>query len=187
MLEERIRRTMEQVRTFIADKPDAWALPEEAAEFLYAWILASGAKRGLEIGTSYGWSGLWLGAALRANNGGLITVDVEPRKSHVALQYFQEAGLTTNIEVVTGDAASVIKDLIGPFDFVLNDADKARSRQYFDLLLGKMIPRAVFISDNALSHPGSFDGFLEYVRSREDFYCLTVPIGNGFEIAVKLG
>ncbi len=185
-MEERVRRTIEQVRAFIADKPDAWALPEEAARFLHAWILATGAKRGLEIGTSYGWSGLWLGSALRANGGSLITIDVEPRKSRVALSHFQQAGLSTHIEVVTGDAAAAIKDLAGPFDFVLNDADKAGSRRYFDLLLHKMLPRGAFISDNAISHAGAFDGFLSHVQSREDFYSVTVPVGNGFEIAVKV-
>ncbi len=186
MLEQRIARTIDEVRTFIADKEDAWALPEEAATFLHAWILATGCKRGLEIGTSYGWSGLWIGSALRANGGGLITVDAEPRKSQTALSFFQQAGLTTNIEVVTGDAASVIRDLLGPFDFILNDADKPRSRQYFDLLVHKLLPRGAFISDNAISHADRFDGFFEYVRGRDDFLSVTVPIGSGFEIAVKV-
>ncbi len=185
MLDEHVRETIEKVRTFIADKADAWALPLTAAEFLHAWILATGAKRGLEIGTSYGWSGLWIGSALRENNGGLITIDVEPRKSRVALTHFQEAQLTTTIEVVTGDAGEIITDLAGPFDFVLNDADKQGSQRYFDLLTDKMAPGAAFISDNAISHAHAFAGFLENLRGREDFFSVTVPIGNGFSIAVK--
>jgi len=185
MLDEKVRRTIEQVKQFVSDKPDAWALPEPAARFLHSWILAAGAKRGLEIGTSYGWSGLWIGSALRANGGHLVTIDMEPRKSRLAEQHFTQAGLSEVIKPLTGNAADVIAGLPGPFDFVLNDADKAASRRYFDLLLPKLAPRAAFISDNAISHRESFDGFLEYVSSRGDFFCVTAPIGNGFHIAVR--
>lgn len=186
MLEAKIHRTIQRVKQFVADRPDAWALPESAARFLHTWILATGAKRGLEIGTSYGWSGLWIGSALHANGGGLTTIDVESRKSHLARRYFSEAGLSKVIQSLIGNAADIIADLPGPFDFVLNDADKGASRKYFDLLLPKLAPRAAFISDNAVSHREAFDGFFEYVNSRGDLFCVMVTIGNGLHIAVKM-
>jgi len=186
MLSEQFVSTVREVSRFVASRPDAWALPEEAARFLHCLILATGARRGLEIGTSYGYSGLWLAAALKANGGKLVTIDKNPAKSRIAREHFERAGLADAVELHTGEAAEVMRALEGPFDFVLNDADKHRSRLYFDLLEPKMPPRALFVSDNAFSHPASFEGFLDYIRRHERFFSVTAPIGNGLEISVKI-
>ena len=63
-MDERIISTIGELEAFIAGKDDALAIPREAAEFIHALLLSRRARRGVEIGTSYGYSGLWAGAAL---------------------------------------------------------------------------------------------------------------------------
>ena len=166
---------------------DALALPEVSAQFCHAVVLARGAKRCLEIGTSYGYSGLWIGSAVRDNGGSLITIDLEQRKSDAAEAYFADAGLTEIVTFRTGHAIEVLPQLDGPFDFVLNDADKENVVAYVESLLGKLSPRAVILTDNVTSHPQVADSLLPFVRNHPKLYSTLIPVGSGMEMSVYLG
>ena len=76
-MNQRVREVIEQCQAFIADKDDALSLPPESAQFVYASVLAARARRCLEIGTSYGHSGLWIAAAAAQNGGTLVSIDRE--------------------------------------------------------------------------------------------------------------
>src|SRR5580765_4030920 len=101
-------------------------------------VLATRARRCLEIGTSYGHSGLWIAAAAAMNHGSLVTIDREERKSKIAAEHFRDAGLDTIATFHTGDAREILRQLDGAFDFVLNDADKENYITYVDLLYPRL-------------------------------------------------
>jgi predicted O-methyltransferase YrrM len=164
---------------------DANPVPREAGAFIHALILAGGAKRAVEIGTSYGYSGLWIASALKENGGRLITIDRDPRKTESARTAFESAGLLDRIELRTGSAADVLPTIEGPIDFVLNDADKENCRRYVELIVDKLADRAVVLTDNTLTHPEQLARFLAWIRGRADFYSAHVPIGNGMEMSVR--
>lgn len=180
-----VRKAIASCAAFIDGRDDAMALPPVAAEFVYALILATGATRGVEIGTSFGYSGLHIGAALAENGGRLVTIDVLPTKSEAARAYFEQAGLGEVITCETGRAIDVINRLTGPVDFVLNDADKANCRPYVEALLPKLESRAVVLTDNSITHAAEVADFVEWVRKHPDFESFHVPIGNGFEMSVR--
>ena len=176
---------IDRLERFIATVDDAMALPRAAGEFLHALILATGAKRGLEIGTGYGYSGLWIASALAQNGGKLITIDRDPRKSDAARTTFQSAGLAPQVDLRTGEAATVLASLQGPFDFVLSDADKENCVRYVELIAPKLGERAIVLTDNTISHPDDLAAFVAWIRRRPDFFSTGTAIGNGMELSIK--
>ncbi len=182
-----IQETLTRLESFMAGVDDALALPREAAEWVYSLVLARGAKRAVEIGTSYGYSGVWIAAALEFTGGTLITLDREARKSEAARANFKSAGLIHRVELGTGAAADILPSLTGPFDFVLNDADKENCIRYVELLLPKLATRAVVLTDNTATHPEALAPYMTWMRGRSDFHTVNVPIGNGMDLSVKIG
>ena len=168
-------------------REDALALPREAAEFVRAIVTARGVKRGLEIGTSFGYSALWAGSVLAANGGTLVTVDMDPGKHEVAKGFFEQAGISSAIVCELGVAVEVLSRVEGPFDYVLIDADKENCRAYVEAVVDTLSPRAVVLTDNTLTHPEELADYLGWMRSRSDFVSAHVPIGNGMEMSVCVG
>ncbi|MEE9294592.1 MAG: class I SAM-dependent methyltransferase [Phycisphaerae bacterium] len=175
---------IEEVEIFMATVDDALPLPRIAAEFVHFLVLATGAQRVVEIGTSYGYSGLWIASALAETSGTLITVDHEERKSGAARQYFESAGLGGRIEIQTGKAEHVLKSITGPIDFVLNDADKENCIRYVELLADKLADRAVILTDNIDTHRAQLAEFIEWIDLHPNFESVSLPLGNGMEFSV---
>lgn len=184
-MDRRVTETILKLEGFMASVDDALAIPREAGEFLHALILGCGAKRGLEIGTSYGYSGLWIASALAENGGSLVTIDREVHKCHAARENFDSAGLGACVDIRTSQAADVIASLSGPFDFVLNDADKENCIRYVDLLADRLGDRAIVLTDNTIDLADDLAEFVAWIRRREDFYSTGLTVGNGMELSVK--
>jgi len=182
---KRILDCIQRLEREMVGKTDAKPVPHEAGAFMHALILATRARHGLEIGTSYGYSGLWIAAALAENKGRLVTLDHDPRKTDAARATFESAGLSDIIETKVGAALDLLPALDGPFDFVLNDADKDNCIRYVDIIAGKLADRGVILTDNTLTHAPQLSGFLDWVRAQSGFYSTSVPIGNGMELTVK--
>lgn len=186
-MRETVIQAIDTLEAFMAGVDDALALPRDAAEFVRTLILATGARRGVEIGTSYGYSGLWTASALADNGGGLVTIDCEQRKSDAARRAFASAELLPHVDVRTGAAVDILPTLEGPFDFVLNDADKENCVRYVELLADKLSDRAVVLTDNTHSHPTQLADFVRWIRRNPHFESVSVPIGNGMELSTKRG
>ncbi len=182
-----VLETIQHLEDFMKTADDALAVPREVGEFIHALILATGAKRGLEIGTSYGYSGLWSASALAANGGTLVTIDCDPRKTEAARASFRKAGLSDCVELMNGPAVDVIATLHGPFDYVLNDADKENCLKYVEQIADRLTDRAVVLTDNTISHAQQLAAFVRRVRRRADFWSVGLVIGSGMEMSVKLG
>jgi predicted O-methyltransferase YrrM len=75
--------------------------------------------------------------------------------------------------------------LDGPFDVVLNDADKVHCRRYVEMLTDKLSERAVILTDNTLTHAAELAEFLAWIRAHPGFFSAHVPIGNGMEMSVR--
>ena len=117
--------------------------------FLEAMVLATGARRVLEIGTANGYSALWLARSLPAN-GPLISIEIDPGRAAIARGHIEEAGLTDRVSVMVGDAARTVHEVEGPFDLIFNDGDKLHYGPLLDRLLELLRPGGVLITDNVL-------------------------------------
>jgi predicted O-methyltransferase YrrM len=162
-------------------------LERNTAELMHILILSSGRKRILEIGTSNGYSAIWLGCALRRIPGAqrLSTIELNARKVQQARANIASAGLNDTISVHEGSATEIVKTLDGPFDCVFFDADRISAPEQLRLLLPKLERDVLLLADNILSHPEEVAGYLKEFEHLPEFVTTTVTVGKGLHIAYR--
>lgn len=161
---------------------------EETAIFLNNLIKAAKPKTILEIGTSYGYSTLWLAEAAQSYGGRIITLEIDEEKSHFAQQKLMEADLSEKVEFVIGDAIEFLRNTQETFDFVLIDLWKELYLPCFDLVFPKLNKEAYLISDNIILPPHSkaeMDIYRNHLKSTNAFDSVLLPIGSGIEVSRK--
>jgi predicted O-methyltransferase YrrM len=143
------------------------------------------AKTLLEVGTSYGYSTVWLAEAARATGGKVITLDVHAGKQEHARSALAKAGLASFVDFKLGDARESLAALAGPFDFVLLDLWKDLYIPCFDLFHPKLAPGAIVIADNMLypemSRPNA-ENYRRHVRAQRDLESVLLEVGSGIEL-----
>jgi predicted O-methyltransferase YrrM len=148
-------------------------------------IRESRAQTILEVGTSYGYSTLWLAEAARATEGKVITLDLNAEKQRHARSMLQKAGLDRYAEFRCGDAIVLIKELTEAVDFVLIDLWKDVYIPCFDAVRGKLSPEALVLADNMIYPPDNKDAAQAYrahVR-KHAIDTVLLPVGHGIEIS----
>ena len=158
-------------------------LEPDTARFLYILLRSSRRTRILEIGTSNGYSTIWLAWAASATGGHVISIDRDAHKQVLAEANLLRAELREVVDLVCGDATQVVADLPGPFDCVFFDADRYSAPAQLNLLLPKLTPGALLLADNALSHPGEIAAYLQALESLPDIDRVVLPIGKGLSLA----
>ena len=158
-------------------------LEPETAAIVSILARSSRARRLLEIGTSNGYSTIWLASSVGPEGGHVVSIDRSRDKHRMAHDNLLEAGLLQYVDLRVGDATEVIKTLPGPFDFVFFDADRTSAPGQLALLLPKLAPQALVLADNALSHPDEIAGYLTMVKSLEQFQHVLIPVGKGLSVA----
>lgn len=103
----------------------------------------------LEIGTYTGYSGICLARGLK-QGGKLITIDINDELETMVRGFFEESGLSHQIDYKLGNARTILPDLDGPFDLVFIDADKFHYAEYFELVIDKVRPGGIILADNVL-------------------------------------
>lgn len=153
------------------------------------WILvgAMRATRILEVGTSNGFSTIWLADAARATGGRVTTLEIDADKIALARANLTSAGLAGVVDIVEGKAADSLATLSGPFDFVFLDADRPSYLTYLERVVPKLRAGGLLVADNVTSHASELQDYLARVKSHPALLSVTLPIGNGEEIALKLG
>jgi predicted O-methyltransferase YrrM len=147
-----------------------WSTPRGDAEFLNLMVKATRAVNVLEVGTSQGYSAIWMGLALEETGGRLTTIEIDPERHKLARKNVQEAGLSGRVALIRGDAHREIAGLKGPFDFVFLDADKDGQMDYFKKLFpNKLAPGAIMAVHNAISEAGDMKDYTDMIRRRPDF------------------
>jgi predicted O-methyltransferase YrrM len=160
-------------------------LDPASAELLSILVRASGVTRALEIGTSNAYSTIWLAWSLAPAGGRVISIDHNPDKHTLARENLRRANLLDRVELRTGDATEIVRQLDGPFDLVFLDADRRKFPELMEILLPKLARKALVIADNALSHPEEIASYLKFVSRLADFQHTTVPVGKGLSIAYR--
>jgi predicted O-methyltransferase YrrM len=162
-------------------------LEPETAELVSILARSSGARRALEIGTSNGYSTIWLAASIGPAGGRVVSVDRSGEKQGMARENLSQAGLSEYVDLRCGDATEVVRTLTGPFDLVLFDADRKSAPAQLNLLLPKLAATAFVLADNVLSHPAEIADYLVMLKGLLQFRHVVVPIGKGLSIAFKSG
>ena len=160
-------------------------LEPETAQFLNILIRSSHRTRMLEIGTSNGYSTIWLAWAMSHTGGHVISIDRDADKQIQADENLRRARLRELVELKYGDATEIVADLAGPFDCVFFDADRYSAPAQLSLLMPKLAPDVFLLADNVLSHPTEIAGYLSALEALLQFDRTIVPIGKGLSIAYR--
>ena len=160
-------------------------LSPRSAQLLSILVRASGVTRALEFGTSNAYSTIWLAWSLAPAGGRIISIDRNPDKHVLARENLRRANLLDRVELRTGDAAEIVRQLTGPFDLVFLDADRRKFPELMEILLPKLAGKVLVIADNVLSHPEEIAEYLKLISSLADFQHTTVPVGKGLSIAYR--
>jgi len=160
-------------------------LEPETAELVRALIVGRKPRRILEIGSSNGYSTIWLAASVFPG-GRVISIDRNPEKLRMAKENLERAGLLDRVELLSGNATEIVAALEGPFEVVFFDADRFSAPEQLALLLPKMAPDALLLADNVLSHPEEIAGYMAAVRRLSDFEHSVIAVGKGLSVAFRV-
>lgn len=156
----------------------------ETAELLGVLVRAVRAARVLELGTSNGYSTIWLADALEATGGRMVSVDLDAERIALARANLERAGLDADLRVA--DAAETLAHTPSDTcDLVFLDAERAAYVGYWPDLLRALRMGGLLVVDNVLSHADEVAPFLSLVSTDPDVTSTQVPIGAGVQLIVK--
>lgn len=163
-------------------------ITRDTGEFLAVLVRATQARRILEIGTSNGYSTLWLAAAAQAVAGHVTTVELSAAKIALAERNFRRAGLAACITQARGDAGALLAaSAESAFDLVFLDSERGEYPAWWPHIRRILRPGGLLVVDNATSHAAEMAPFIALVEADPAFTCCTVPVGNGEFMATKAG
>ena len=158
----------------------------DTARVLAVLVRASGARHVLEIGTSNGYSTLWLADAVRSVGGTLVSVDVDAARSASAAQNLDRAGLRALVELQIDDAAVSLQQAPDRYwDMIFLDAERPAYTDYWPDLVRTLRPGGLLAVDNVLSHADELVDFRSLVGSDERVSEALVPTGAGLLLVVR--
>ena len=158
----------------------------DTGAFLAVLVKATHARRVLEIGTSNGYSTLWLADAVASIDGQVTTVEMSPQKVAMARQNFERANLTQRIVQLEGEAGAHLRAIAdGAFDLVFLDSQRSVYLEWWPELKRILRAGGLLVVDNATSHAAEMAAFTEAVRKDAAFTTSLVPVGKGEFLAVK--
>jgi predicted O-methyltransferase YrrM len=157
----------------------------ETAELLALLIRSTGARSILEIGTSNGYSTIWLADAAEATEGTLLSVEIDPERTASARANLARAGLAA--ELRTEDAAQTLQAASdGCWDFVFLDAERPAYVSYWPHLLRTLRPDGGLLAiDNVLSHADQVSEVTRLIDAEPSVESVLVPIGAGLRLVVR--
>ena len=193
-------------------REDFWNLDNTSANLLSLLVKLKGSKNALEIGTSNGYSGIWLAQALKETGGKLTTIEFWDNRLDVAVENFKKAGVNDIVETRLGQAVMILEEMfqeIYPqknvkeiddkafedatnsrseklFDFVFIDANKSEYIKYFNLIHPMLQKGGVIVADNILSHYKKVEPFVKAITDNQNYQTQLIPIDTGMIAAYKL-
>lgn len=165
-----------------------WNIAHETANFISLFIKKTKPKNVLEIGTSNGYSAIWIADALKfnANNAHLTTIEFYEERQSIAKKYFEQTGLSDLITPLQGAALELLPEIDFTPDLVFIDANKPQYIDYFNLLKDKIPVDGVILADNVLSHEQKVKPFVDAINSDEHWQAEILPLPAGLLVGVKI-
>ena len=187
---------LREVRADTAEHGPSIQVSAEAGRLLALFVRTLGATRVLEVGTLFGYSGIWMARELPPD-GRLDTIEIAQLHADAAEHWFARAGLGDRVVVHRGAGVDVLATLPGPYDIAFVDANKDDYPHYTRLALERLRRGGMLIADNAIRGGRIVETDagpdIDGIRAMHDMLAAdsgviatTLPVGDGMAIAVKL-
>lgn len=150
-------------------------------------LKAARARTVLEIGTSNGYSTIWLADAVEPAAGHVTTVEANAAKVDLARTNFVQAGVASLITLVQARAEAWLAACTATYDFLFLDADRAQYVTLWPVLLRRLAPGGLLVVDNAISHQAELTAFTDLVTATPEVESVLVPLGNGELVVRRVG
>lgn len=159
----------------------------ENGQLLSILIQSIQARNVLEVGTSNGYSTIWLAAALKETGGRLITLEFDTRRAEEARTHLQEVGLESIVEIRVGNALDEIPKCNATFDLVFLDAEKSEYRRYLELALPNIRTGGLIVADDTVTMRDEMPDYIEYVFNTPTLSSVDIPLDDGIILSYKTG
>ena len=153
-------------------------IPPETGRFIALLAAAAPAGRYLEIGTSGGYSTLWLAMACRLVGRTITTFEILDSKAELARETFEVSGVGDVVKFVHGDALDYLGECEG-VSFCFLDGEKEIYSECYEAVVGNMVSGGILVADNAINHAAALRPMLQRALTDERVDGLVVPIGKG--------
>ena len=164
-----------------------WNIQPREGVFLYDLVVKVRAQHALEIGTSNGYSGIWIAAGLRETGGHLLTLEIDASRAKLAQENFRAADVESFVTLQLGDALKEIPKLHGPLDFVFIDAWKQDYIRYLEMVLPLVPPGGVIVAHNVTDMRDQLQDFIRAIKTNPQLKTtFENPGPAGFSISYKL-
>jgi caffeoyl-CoA O-methyltransferase len=192
MLDERALGVLARLEREDADEREA-GLPAEqrsrqvepsTGRFLFALAASQAGIAILEIGSSRGYSSIWLAAGARVLGGELTSLEADPVKCAAWRTNVTDAGLEEWAELVQGDAFETLAASEDTFDLVFLDAEKDDYEELFALARRLLEPGGLVVADNVVSHAETLGAYSAARQADRTLSSVTVPLDRGLELSV---
>lgn len=161
-------------------------ITRDTGELLALLVQTRGAQAVLEIGTSNGYSTLWLAEAVKRLDGRVTTIELDESKRAMAALNFEHAGLEPWIDQLAGEAGSLLPSLpTAGYQLIFLDSDRQHYQGWWPEILRLLVPRGLLVVDNAISHESEMRDWMAQVRRDPDFLTSLVPVGKGEFLVVR--
>ncbi|MGE6166516.1 O-methyltransferase [Aeromonas rivipollensis] len=161
-------------------------ITRDTGELLALLVQTRGAQAVLEIGTSNGYSTLWLAEAVKRLDGRVTTIELGESKRAMAALNFEHAGLEPWIDQLAGEAGSLLPSLpTAGYQLIFLDSDRQHYQGWWPEIQRLLAPRGLLVVDNAISHESEMRDWMAQVRRDPDFLTSLVPVGKGEFLVVR--
>lgn len=162
------------------------AISPEVGQLLLTLALSIKASTIVEIGTSGGYSTLWLAVAATKTGGRVITFEIDAAKLALARHTFKTAGVDSVVELRTGDGGAGLAGMNDRADLIFIDSEKRDYVRLLDLAIGALRPGGLLVADNLISHESELVEFRARALADPRLSGLVIPIGSGEFVAVRI-
>ena len=179
--------TSETLAELEKTQKEFWNIPRKTGVLINMFIKMMNIQSVLEIGTSNGYSGIWIAKALKQTGGKLTTIEYYDKRQSVAIENFTKCGVVDIVRPLQGSACDILESLgeDEKFDFVFIDANKREYVKYFELVKPHLTEKALIIADNITSHAEKVQTFIDAIDADDEFQYEIVEVPGGILIAYK--
>lgn len=164
-----------------------WSVPRNTGKLLKFLVMKTKAKTILELGTSAGYSTLWLAWGAKLHNGKVYTIELDETKMDMANENFFDSKMTDCITQIHGNIDEEVTKWNKRVDFIFFDAEKTKYLTYLKCLLPHLNRNGIIVADNAIDYADKMRNFLEFVETNKNLDIMLLNIDNGLLLIQKKG